>query len=322
MSTILLAWELGHGLGHLSNLRPLAKALKQRGHNVVVCEHSPTALLAARGFGARCVLLGHGFYCPGDVYPLADLRPWLGNSVEYRKRVEDRILDRVNVTLRSFHVEPLEQLGRLFSQVDANFLLSFPELDNYRDRHCGEYLGGIADFPGEPPRWPPGVGKKVFVYVRPIPAMAELLMCLGGLCAPTIIFCPELNMSVRRRFQAANMNFEDSPLDLRTLSQECDLAILNGGHGTTVAMLAAGKPVLMLPIFLEQRLTSMAAEALGVGRNASIKRRDEVSVALRDVISTESYVRAARDLSDLHRDMEAKAGLNRVLDRLCELAQR
>src|SRR4051812_21416649 len=36
MATILFAWELGGGLGHLMQMRPLAEALAGRGHRVHV----------------------------------------------------------------------------------------------------------------------------------------------------------------------------------------------------------------------------------------------------------------------------------------------
>ncbi len=36
MSRILLAWELGYNLGHLSRLRPIAARLRERGHSVLV----------------------------------------------------------------------------------------------------------------------------------------------------------------------------------------------------------------------------------------------------------------------------------------------
>jgi hypothetical protein len=35
MATILLIWELGGGLGHLMNLRPLMEELPRRGHRVI-----------------------------------------------------------------------------------------------------------------------------------------------------------------------------------------------------------------------------------------------------------------------------------------------
>lgn len=34
MATILFAWELGAGLGHINLMRPLAEGLRQRGHDV------------------------------------------------------------------------------------------------------------------------------------------------------------------------------------------------------------------------------------------------------------------------------------------------
>lgn len=34
MSTILFAWELGAGLGHLMQMRPLVHALLEQGHRV------------------------------------------------------------------------------------------------------------------------------------------------------------------------------------------------------------------------------------------------------------------------------------------------
>ena len=35
MATILVAWELGGGLGHVLSMRPLAEGLARRGHRVV-----------------------------------------------------------------------------------------------------------------------------------------------------------------------------------------------------------------------------------------------------------------------------------------------
>jgi len=39
------------------------------------------------------------------------------------------------------------------------------------------------------------------------------------------------------RFNAPNLRFEQRPLDLKRVASECDLAVLNGNHGTTIAML-------------------------------------------------------------------------------------
>ena len=49
-------------------------------------------------------------------------------------------------------------------------------------------------------------------------------------------------------------------VDVPCLSPEqCDVAVLNGGHGVTSQMLLAGKPVLEIPLAMEQRLLTSAA---------------------------------------------------------------
>ena len=52
MARVLVAWELGSGLGHLSRLLPLATRLKERGHEVLVAVRDlklATEVLAPRG---------------------------------------------------------------------------------------------------------------------------------------------------------------------------------------------------------------------------------------------------------------------------------
>lgn len=148
MATILFAWKLGAGLGHLGPLRQFTKELASRDHRVVavardihlakdkldstlfeciqasfangktlvesplgfadillnngfesaetganhveawrriyketrpdlvVAEHSPTALVAARSLDAKCAVMGTGFTIPPSCDRLPLLRPW------------------------------------------------------------------------------------------------------------------------------------------------------------------------------------------------------------------------------------------------------
>ena len=74
-----------HGFGDLCELRALAAAWRNLfeivSPDLIVFDHSPTALLAARGLPAKKALIGTGFFCPLDEYPLADLRPGLPEAL-------------------------------------------------------------------------------------------------------------------------------------------------------------------------------------------------------------------------------------------------
>ena len=70
---------------------------------------------------------------------------------------------------------------------------------------------------------------------------------------------------------------------MQQVAHECDLAILNGTHATTVAMLLSGKPALHIPIFLEQAINARAAERLGAA--LCVGPSDEWHVILPEVFA-------------------------------------
>jgi len=189
MATILLAWELGGGLGHFMNLRPLAEGLLRRGHRVVavlrdlsaarqflvdpnvdilqapfkharirdieptctfaqilhncgfgdadelltlaeawrklydylqpdliIFDHSPTALLASAGYPARRALIGTGFFSPPDTGApgLPNLRTWLTpNQVELDAH-EAQVLANINAALARWSMPPLACVAELY----------------------------------------------------------------------------------------------------------------------------------------------------------------------------------------------------------------
>ena len=315
MATILLAWELGGGLGHFMNLRPLADGLLRRGHRVVatlrdlssarrflptpdvailqapfkhqpareiepcctfaqilhncgfgdsealatladawrhvyeyvkpdliVFDHSPTALLAARGLSVRRALIGTGFFSPPDVSPLPNLRDWMTPDAAVLQAHESQVLDNMNSVLVRSGEQPLERVSQLYQPMDQDFLLTFRELDAYSRPDNTIYWGGWNAGFGQPPDWPHGRGKRIFAYLKPFPALGELLHMLNGLPTPTLIYSPGLDPRLRTACRSPTVRFTDAPIEMARAARECDLAILNGTHATTVAMLLAGKP--------------------------------------------------------------------------------
>ncbi len=288
--------------------------------DLIVFDHSPTALLAARGWGAKRALIGTGFCCPLDGYPLPDLRPWLGDDLAQLRGDEDRVLDHANRILNSYGEVGLERLSQLYHEVDENFLMTFKELDHYPSRKDAQYWGACPNIGGKIPVWPEGQGKRIFAYLsaKPFPGMPRLLTLLSELRFPTVICGDGINAKLKKRFQSATLRFENERLDLHQVSSQCELAILNGTHGTTVSMLLAGRPILQLPVFLEQALTSVAVTRLGAGLSVPLANPERIAGQLSALVNSEVYAEAARRFATQYVDFVPERQIKKMIQRCQE----
>ncbi|REK12424.1 MAG: hypothetical protein DWQ37_11855 [Planctomycetota bacterium] len=389
MATYLFAWELGFGLGHLVNLKPLVAGLHQRGHtvalairdltrawtffphdrvtlwqapfknrttqrkfptlsfahvlydagfcdpvelqghgeawrnlyravdpDVIVFDHSPTALLAARGFRAKRVTLGTGFFCPLDVSPLPTLQPWLKPDPVQLAHDEQEVLNNANAVLAAWSEPPLGHLAGLYHPSDEHLLVTFAELDHYGGRAGAHYWGAWSTGFGKPPEWPAAPGKKIYAYLKPFPELSALLGALHRAACPTIVYCDGIAADVQNQFRSPTLRFENEPLDMTRVGRKCDLAILNANHGTAVQILLAGKPSLQIPIYVEQSLLAGAMMRMGAALGASPAVAREIEVQLHRLISSDCCVEAARGFADKYRNFEPERQITGIVDRL------
>jgi hypothetical protein len=318
---------------HASAWRNLIRSV---GPDLIVCDYSPTALLAARDFPEmRRAVIGSGFCVPpddptggGGRRPWAPLRPGLvaANPAPVLA-VEAEILGRVNWVLEGWGREPLGRLGQLFSDVDETFLTTFPELDHFRDRAGAAYWGPVvADASGpaaEAPAWPDAAGKKVFVYLKRTAVAGEVLRALDGMKCPTLAYVDGLDAAERTRLSSATVRVAERRVDVAAASRACDLAVVNGGQGVVAEMLLAGKPVLAVPLVLEQSMTGEALRRLGAGDAAAPKRGAPWEWAggpkLRAMLGDDSYGEYARRFAERYAAFDPRAQRRAMLRRAEEL---
>lgn len=272
---------------------------------VLVADHAPTALLAARGQGMRRSLFGNGFFVPPPGRPMPAFRDWEEVSPARIEAAESRVLAACNDSLAQCGAAPIDALSMLFD-VDEVFLLGWAELD-----HLGPWRG-----PAPPPSWgpmllpgadgadwpwPENEGPRVVAYLQAAhPAVEAVLQTLKEGPWQAVMYLAGVSHGHAMDLGGARLHVVARPIDLRAALVRADLMLV-GGTGTAYQALAQGVPTVLLPMHAEQLLFARRVVATGAG---VMLWPGEVAAglgrALRAVGNSLGFRRAAQALAARH----------------------
>lgn len=234
---------------------------------LMLFDHAPTALLAARDFGAPRMILGNSFSVPPCVRPLPRYRWWTDGAGEHARLTEseERTTRNCNSVLERLGAPPIAQLADLF-EAEATCICARAKLDVYGERPDGDYFGSINSLSmGSDPVWPSGHGPAVFACLKSdYRHFDALLGAIGKSRARYLIYAAGLAERLRRRHESAHVAFSATPMRMGEVVKQCAAIICHGG-GTTDIAFDHGEPVLLLPTQMEQTMTSHRVARLGVG---------------------------------------------------------
>lgn len=366
----LLAWELGEGLGHLGNLRLIAKALQQDGFkpvfalrdavtvrsvldfngapvfaapvwlhpippprgrisyadilishgfgapsdltnvirawddlfaaikpDIVICDHAPGAMFAAFG-RIPSATVGNGFTVPpteGREFPAI-----VAGGEEQRS--QSGLLEVMQETQRTLgRREPRAVTEPFHGQFRGIYVL--PQLDPYRRVRKERVLGPIEPLPMPiaPPQQP-------HLYVYGVPNFEHLGKLVEGMSNLQI----EVSAFFRGRvgphidfLKSRGVTVYNGPPPMTEVLPRASAVFSHGGSGLTQAALAAGRPQIIAPRFMEADLTARAIEETKTGVRVmpfdSQHFRKAVEAAVRDGPLRDASTKFARDLSSLNR---------------------
>lgn len=240
--------------------------MRLSGAQLVLADHAPTAVLAARTLDLPVMLFSNGFTVPPRRDPLPNMRAWMELPEEQLRTLDSAARDSINRVLERFRKPPLHCTAELFA-VAEEALVTFPELDHYPDRGPARYWGSLPSAgTGRPAAWPQVAGSRLFAYLRPgLPHLQALLDALHRFGAATLAYVPGIDPALRIRYAAPHLVFLDHAADLRQMAREADCAITYASLATSTAFLLAGKPLLLLPGHLEQYMLARRIEEMGAG---------------------------------------------------------
>ncbi len=283
--------------------------------DMVVADHSPTLLLAARMLLIPRVVIGTGFCIPPAQRPL----PLFLNFKDVKNldeiaRAEVAVTACINAALRRHGAAPIESLGSLYGEAAATLLCTYPETDHVPRRQEGEYLGLPPATKHSPPEWPPGPGPKVFGYLKPFPALESVLETLNQGRFPTLIVSDGIPGKTCGRFASETLRFSTRPVDLSLAAREARLGITNATHFTSLRLLACGVPLLMFPLNLEQEITARRITELGAGLWRRPQDPAAGPAALAELLSQERYRTEAAAFAARNRQIDTQSPVSRIVE--------
>ena len=285
--------------------------------DLVIYDHSPTAQLAMRHTKCKDVLCGTGFTVPPGKVPMPNMRFWEKN-VDQNKLLEQEkmIIDTVNRAMRGLKLPELVNVKQLM-EVDATLLMSFKELDHYNDRGPAEYVGiPLTKDYGEPPQWPAAGKFKVFAYLYPFKTLGSLLDTLKKADISALIYAPEVQRALKEKHKHPKLLFANNPVRMSEATQQCDLAVTNGTHGTTVALLLAGKPLLACPQNLERLLVGQRVNQMGAGLVAPQLKPEGMHAKFNALIADPKYRQNAQAFARKYADFSLEKHLDLIMGHL------
>ncbi|MCC6917547.1 nucleotide disphospho-sugar-binding domain-containing protein [Nitrosomonas sp.] len=271
--------------------------------DVLVADHAPTALLAARLAEIPYLSIGNGFAIPPSVSPWPSIRPWDAVADQALTTAETRLDHVLDSAQKALGHTKTVRVRDLFGAHDI--LDTFGELDHYGARPDGRYVGPIVSVPQAlRVGWQSKESSRVLAYLRPaVPGFESIMQALARLDAEVLCIAPGMKPEMAKRCATRCLRIALAPVDLPSLLPDAQLAVSYGNSGFTTQALLAGVPLAMRPRHVEQALFAHRVEALGAGKLLG-GRIDAASVtaSLQELLGNPAYRQAARSFRSRHAD--------------------
>lgn len=319
---LLLASGFGDAAGLTGLVRGWRDLFELLSPDLVLIDHAPAALLAARSFQLRRALFGAGFYSPPRTQPMPSFSTSAPSSSRRPGDSEAAVVDVANQVLGALGAPPLARLADLLD-VDEDFVCTFPELDPYPDASRARRWGPLLDDDSEAPEpeWPRGRGSRVLVCLDPTyHDLRRALEELQKLPHRLLVNLPGVGHDLLSPYRTANVQFCLGLAPPEGAVRGCDLVVCHGHHGMVAAALLAGRPLLLLPLDAEQTTTAWRVVKYGVARavnpgskNASYKR------LINEMLESGAFADAARGFASRYAGFAGHAVAEAVARRCEEL---
>lgn len=245
--------------------------------DLVIYDHSPTALIASLGQDWKKWVIGSGYLIPktsDGLWGVLQSQTELDRqTVDTLRQYERSLLNVINQNQRKFDAPGLGSCDQLYRQADETLLLTLPVLDHFGYRKDARYLG-FKNVPfGAQPSWPDGSGPRVFAYLNAFDNLDRLIDAALSVGCRLVLYGREFTEEFAARYRS-KISISAVPLDITAVLRDADFVINHGNHGTVATTMNAGVPQLCIYTSLEQKILAERLVVSGGGVMTSTKEQD------------------------------------------------
>jgi UDP:flavonoid glycosyltransferase YjiC (YdhE family) len=288
--------------------------------DLVICDHAPTAVLAARVDKRRAIAIGTGFTCPPAQAGLPHFAVLSRQQLQQVTAREIKTLNVCNTILQKSGARRLQKLAELFADLPI-LLCTYPELDHYGVRDSVDYLGPIyTDVAMPAPQWPQRYQQNILVYLNNFMYWDIYIAAFQAVQANFLIAAVGISAEKLKQCTADHITVVDYPIGLQTVLAHADLVVCHGGHGTVATALMAAKPLLILPMQKEQGLMALRIAEHALGSYWSGGDVASLIGELRNILSDRSAHAAVQAFAEKYADNTVASTVNQIVARLINVA--
>jgi UDP:flavonoid glycosyltransferase YjiC (YdhE family) len=317
-----------HGWADASGLWALvqgwANVIRMTMPQVLVVDHSPTALLAARVTGTPCVIVGTGFEIPPAQQPLPTFPEIAGATLENAVKAESEVLENANRVLEALRGPCLRALSDVF-EIEQRWLTTFPELDPYGARSGESYVGPINEVSdGQELEWPAGHAHRIFAYLRTdTPAVDAILSALKSTDAAVICYGPAMSRTLAESLTRPGLIISARAVEIESLLSDASLCVSYSPAGTVTSTLLRGVPQLLAPGHVEAQLTAHKVQCMGAGLTLGTGQTDmSIKATLDRILGTPSFKGHAAAFAERYRTYDPAREADLIASEIERIASR
>ena len=297
----------------------------------ILVDASPVALYAAQVAGIHAVALGNGFELPPTL-PGQSFTPWQDDQaagIAYSERVLASALMGLAAGLAkdfpsnkgsSNGVYQANSVSAVLS-LSPQALCTWPELDHFdRAPDVANFVGPIwKDLPGaQTISWPGKLGAKVLCYLTLTDKRYDFLwQALQMHGANVLLVSPAGIDWACESARSWGITVCRKPVAMGSLLTDCDAVIGYGGTGWASMALLGGKPLMLLPMHLEQGLLAYRLTQRGLAVSSlSLLNKEQVQARVAQLLQGTALQERCKQLSQRYAGYEPQQAVDRVVAKL------